>query len=103
MPEFEILEFIALIIILCPFSFAYYIVKRRKDMLPLLPGATFLVLSFLCTNLEALAAPDTFNFLEHFFIMLSGISFLLAMIFMHFLKMFKKSELISKHNEKEGW
>ena len=66
-------------LILIPFSFAYFIVKRRKDMISLLPGAAFMVLSFICTNLEALAAPDIFNFLEHFFIMLCGISFLLGM------------------------
>jgi len=103
MPEFEILEFIALLIIICPFSFAYYIIKRRKDMLPLLPGASFLVLSFLCTNLEAFAAADTFNFLEHFFIMLAGISFLIAMILMHFLKKSNKTVVFSKSLDKEGW
>ncbi|TFG13029.1 MAG: hypothetical protein EU535_05560 [Promethearchaeota archaeon] len=103
MPEFEILEFIALLIIICPFSFAYYIIKRRKDMFPLLPGATFLVLSFLCTNLEAFAAPDAFNFMEHLFIMLAGISFLVAMIFMHYIKISKKPVILSKSPKKEGW
>jgi hypothetical protein len=103
MPEFEILEFIAFLIVVCPFSFAYYILKRRKDMIPLFPGATFLVLSFACTNLEAFAAPDAFNFLEHFFIMLAGVSFLLAMIIMHFNKMFKKPMILSKSPEKEKW
>lgn len=103
MPEFEILEFIAMLIIICPFSFAYFILKKRKDMIPLLPGATFIVLSYVCTNLEAFAAPDAFNFLEHFFIMLSGISFFLAMIVMHYNKMFKKSMILSKSPEKEKW
>jgi hypothetical protein len=35
MPELEILELIAMFLILIPFSFAYYILKRRKDMYPL--------------------------------------------------------------------
>jgi predicted tellurium resistance membrane protein TerC len=100
MPELEILELIAMFLIIIPFSFAYFILKRRKDMYPLLPGATFLVLSFICTNLEALAAPDTFNFLEHFFIMLCGISFLLGIIYMHFIS--EKSIFKSNVKEKEG-
>ena len=103
MPEFEILEFIAMLIVICPFSFAYYILKRRKDMIPLLPGTTFLVLSYVCTNLEAFAAPDVFNFLEHFFIMLTGISFLLAMIFMYYIKMSNKPTILSKSPKKEKW
>ncbi|TFG03298.1 MAG: hypothetical protein EU539_12400 [Promethearchaeota archaeon] len=96
MPEFEIIEFIALLLILVPFSLAYYILKRRKDMIPLLPGATFLVLSFLCTNLEAFAAPDAFNFMEHLFIMLAGISFVLGMFFMHYIKKSDESIIKSK-------
>ena len=99
MPEFELLEFLALILILIPFSFAYYILKRRKDMIPLLPGATCLVLSFACTNLEAFAAPEMFNFFEHFFIMLAGITFLVAMLYTHVLKGSKTPELKSKINE----
>lgn len=90
MPSFELLEFLALILVLFPFAFAYFILKRRKDMIPLLPGATFLVLSFLCTNLEAFFAPEELNFLEHFFIMLMGISFLLGMIYRYFIKGSKK-------------
>ena len=86
MPEFELLEFVALVLILIPFSFVYYIMKRRKDMIPLLPGAACLVLSFACTNLEAFAAPEMFNFFEHFFIMLAGITFLVAMVYMYVLK-----------------
>ena len=96
MPEFELLEFVSLILILIPFSFSYYILKRRKDMIPLLPGATCIVLSFACTNLEAFAAPEIFNFFEHFFIMLGGITFLVAMIYMHILKGSKMPKLKSE-------
>ena len=99
MPEFELLEFLALILILIPFSFAYYILKRRKDMIPLLPGATCLVLSFACTNLEAFAAPEMFNFFEHFFIMLAGITFLVAMLYMYVLKDSMLPKLKSKTKE----
>ena len=100
MPSFELLEFLALVLVLCPFAFSYYILKRRKDMFPLLPGATFLVLSFLCTNLEAFAAPEEFNFLEHLFIMLMGISFLIGISYMYFKKSSKKAIEIK---EKKRW
>jgi hypothetical protein len=52
--------------------------------------------------LEAIAAPDTFNFLEHFFIMLCGISFLLGMSYMYYVSISGKSIFQFKSKEKEG-
>ncbi|MBA7658507.1 hypothetical protein ES703_66463 [subsurface metagenome] len=96
MPDLEVLEIVALLVLLIPFSFEYYIIKRRRDMLPLLPGATFLVLSYLCTNLEAVFAPEIFDFMEHFFIMLAGISFFIGMVYRYFYKTSNKQQLFSK-------
>ncbi len=103
MPEFELLEFIPLLLCIIDFAFAPIVIKKRKEMLLVVPGASFLALSFLFTNIEAFVAPDLFNFLEHFFIMLAGISFLGAMIFMHYIKMSKKLTVQSKSPKKEGW
>lgn len=103
MPEFEILEFLAMIIVLIPLTFSIFIIKRRKDMIPLFPGVAFIFLSFICTNLEAFVAPDAFNFLEHLFIMLGGISFLLGMIFIYYNTSSNKSSIISKSPKNEGW
>ncbi len=80
MPTFEILEFIALIIILIPLSFTYYILKKRRDLFPLLPGACFLILSYIFTNLEAVAVPEFFNFMEHFSTLIGGVLFFLGVI-----------------------
>jgi len=102
MPSFELLEFLSLLLIVIPLFFAYYLLKRRKDMLPLIPGAIFLMLSFLCTNLEAFASPDEYNFMEHFFIMLAGVSFLLGMGYRYFTKLSVKPVPQSKP-KKEGW
>ena len=103
MPSFELLEFLSLLLILIPFSFAYYLLKRRRDMIPLLPGAAFLVLSFLCTIVEAFAAPDEFNFFEHFFIMLAGISFILGMGYRYYKKLSIQQVPEVKHKNREGW
>ena len=64
---------IILIIALIPMSFTYFVVKVRRDILKFIPGYFCFYLNFLFTNLEALAAPDAFNFMEHFFLMLAGI------------------------------
>ncbi|MHA1726995.1 MAG: hypothetical protein ACTSXH_19500 [Promethearchaeota archaeon] len=84
MPEFEIIEFIALIFILVPIIFGRYILKKRKDLFPLLPGAIFIVISFTFTNLEAFFYPDLFNFIEHLSILLSAVSFFMGLIYRHF-------------------
>ena len=83
MPELEIGEMIILIIALCPMSFSYFVVKARRDILKWIPGYFCFYLNFLFTNLEALAAPDAFNFLEHFCLMLAGI-FLGSAVFHEF-------------------
>ncbi|MFX1337406.1 MAG: hypothetical protein ACFFDK_02220 [Promethearchaeota archaeon] len=83
MPELEVGEMIILIIAIFPMTFSYFVVKARRDILKWLPGYFCFYLNFLCTNLEALALPDVFNFLEHFFLMLAGI-FLASAVFHEF-------------------
>jgi len=78
--SFEIMEFLALILLLLPFGFAYKILKRRKDLIYLLPSFLFILISFLSTNLEAFFEPDLFNFLEHLSIMLAGIVLLAGLL-----------------------
>ncbi len=83
MPELEVGELIILIIALFPMTFSYFVVKARKDILKWIPGFFCFYLNFLFTNLEALAAPDAFNFLEHLCLMLAGI-FLGSAVFHEF-------------------
>ena len=90
------LEFLALIILLAPFSLAYYLLKRNKTIFPILPGAIFLLFSYLSTNLENVVAPEEFNFLTHFFLMLSGIFFLLGIIYMFYKTESQKKIKISE-------
>ncbi len=78
------LEFFALIFILIPIIFFRYILKKRRDIFPLLPGAIFIVMSFIFTNLEAFFAPNLFDFFEHLTILLSALSFFIGMIYRHF-------------------
>jgi hypothetical protein len=86
MPELEVGEMIILIIALFPMTFSYFVVKARRDILKWIPGYFCFYLNFLFTNLEALAAPDAFNFLEHFFIMLAGICLACAAFYEFYTK-----------------
>ena len=95
MTSFQTLEILALLILMAPFSLAYYMLKRNKTVIPVLPGALFLLFSYLCTNLEAVVVPE-FNFLPHFFLMLSGIFFLLGIIYMFYKTESQKKIKISE-------
>ena len=98
MASIQILELLALIILIIPFSGCYYILKRRKDLYPLLPGAVFLVLSFMTSFISTVIMVDEINFLTYLFLMLSGIIWLLGMLYTYF-KEFSKQEI--KLNKKE--
>ena len=79
MPEFELLEFVSLVLICIPFSFAYYILKRRKDMIPLLP--------YLLHNLSPTAIGNSCSILKEIiapFIVLP-LSYHLSFGFLYFL------------------
>ena len=89
------MEFLALILLLLPFGFAYQVLKRRKDLLYLMPSYLFLVISFLSTNLEAFIEPDLFNFLEHLCIMAAGIVLLAGLLIkkLYLDKLTRKSKI----------
>ena len=91
MASSQVINLLAIIIILLPFTGSYYILKRRKDLYPLLPGATFLVFSMLLSSLKWFVITEGFNFLSHLFLMISGILWLLGMIYVYFKKETKQS------------
>ena len=66
-----------------------YAATKRKDALFYLPGFVTLFITFMSTNVEAVAEPDLFNFFEHFCILLTGIFLLLgalADLYFNFIK-----------------
>ncbi len=53
-------------------------VWNNKSVAKWIPGFFCLFMTFVCTNAEALAFPVIFNFFEHFFSMMIGITLALA-------------------------
>ena len=89
MPSLEINELMVLIILAIPVAFSPYLLKKRRDIMKWFPGYYSLFMVFLCTNLEAFVAPDTFNFLEHFFAMIAGILMCIAALYEAYSKVLK--------------
>ncbi len=46
---------------------------KRKDVLYYIPAFISLEITFICSNIEAIIAPDIFNLLEHSFLLITGI------------------------------
>lgn len=89
MPSLEINELTVLIILAIPVAFSPYLLKKRRDIMKWFPGYYCVFITFLSTNLEAFVAPDTFNFMEHFFAMMAGILFCVAAIYEYYSKVIK--------------
>ncbi len=102
MPQLEINELIMLIISSIPIIFSPYLYKKRRDILKWAPGYYSLFLVFLSTNLEAFVAPDFFNFLEHFFIMIAGISMCVVAMYEYYSKVIKGKQIELSYKT-EGW
>ena len=100
MPELEVGELIILIIAIFPMSFTYFVVKARRDILKWVPGYVCFYMTFISTNMEALVAPDAFNFLEHFCIMLAGI-FLGSAVFYEFYTKVLKEKITPFKQQRE--
>ena len=94
MPSLEINELIMLIICLIPAIFFPYLIGKRRDIMKWGLGFYSLFMVFLSTNLEAFVAPDFFNFLEHFFIMVAG-------IFMCFTAIYEYNKKVLKEKGKQ--
>jgi uncharacterized membrane protein YadS len=78
MPELAIDEIIILIMTIFPLISLLGAVWKNRSVAKWIPGFVCLFLSFVCTNAEALAAPEAFNFFEHFFSMMMGITMAIA-------------------------
>lgn len=80
MPELEVLEIMmATMMTIATIIYSLVCIKRR-DLVIYLPGLISLLVSFLCTNLEAIAFPDEYNLGEHTFLMIAGILWATAAI-----------------------
>ncbi len=80
MPSFEVNEFIVLIFMSAGIGTFLLSCYYRRVMLKYLPAFASFWFTLFSTNMEAFAAPDFFNFMEHFCLMLSGIFMMLALI-----------------------
>lgn len=93
MPELEINELVIWIICAIPVAFSPYLLMKRKDIIKWAPGYYSLFMVFLSTNVEAMVLPDVFNFMEHFFAMLTGIFMCSAAIYEYYSKVIKGKQL----------
>ncbi|MFX1344368.1 MAG: hypothetical protein ACFFAI_04625 [Promethearchaeota archaeon] len=93
MPTLEINELIVLIILSIPVAFSPYLFSKRRDIMKWFPAYYALFMTFLSTNLEAFYAPDTFNYMEHFFAMVAGILMCLAAFYEYYVKILKGKQL----------
>ena len=73
-PNLEVDEMIILIMTIFPLIALFGTVWKNKSVAKWIPAFFCLFMTFVCTNVEALILPDTFNFLEHFFSMMIGIT-----------------------------
>jgi hypothetical protein len=80
MPELALDELIILFMTIFPLISLMGAVWKNRSIAKWIPVFICLFLTFLCTNLEALAAPEAFNFFEHFFSMMIGITMAIAAI-----------------------
>ena len=78
MPELAVDEIIILIMTIFPMISLLAAVWKNKTIAKWIPVFVCLFLTFFCTNVEALAAPEIFNFFEHFFSMMIGITMAMA-------------------------
>ena len=85
MTPFYIVKLVALIILMLPFVAAYYVLKRKRELIAVLPAALFLFLSFLFSTLESVVTAEIYN-LTNVFYMLTGIFFLLGMSYIYYKK-----------------
>jgi len=99
MPSLEINELIVLIIISIPVAFSPYLLNKRRDIMKWAPAYYALFITFLSTNLEAFTAPDTFNFLEHFFAMVAGLLMCAAAAYDYYSKVLKGRQLKIAHKK----
>ncbi|MBY8989172.1 MAG: hypothetical protein KGD58_00320 [Candidatus Lokiarchaeota archaeon] len=100
MPVLEINELIVLIIISIPVAFSPYLLKKRRDIMKWFPAYYALFITFLSTNLEAFYAPDTFNFMEHFFAMVAGVLMCVAAGYEYYGKILKGKQLKVSHKSR---
>jgi len=77
-PSLEIDEIIILIMTIFPLIALLGTVWKNRSVAKWIPGFFCLFMTFVCTNAEAVAFPEAFNFLEHFFSMMIGITLALA-------------------------
>ena len=99
MPTLEINELIVLIILSIPVAFSPKLLNKIRDIKKLFTGYYALFLVFLSTNLEAFIAPDTFNFMEHFFAMVAGIFMCMAAFYEYYSKVMKGKQLKLSHRQ----
>ena len=102
MPSLEITELI--LVILFPLSIItfLYIATKRKEILYYIPGLVTLFITFLSTNVEAIIEPDLFNFLEHFFILLTGILLFIGALIDLYLNLIKNRYVKKPAIKKSG-
>jgi len=78
LPSLEIDEIIILIMTIFPLIGLLGMVWKNKSIAKWIPAFFCLFMTFVCTNAEAVIFPEIFNFLEHFFSMMIGITLALG-------------------------
>lgn len=90
MPSLELNEIIVVSMMGIAVAVFAILVVKRKQYLKYLPGFVCFLFTFIGTNVEALVAPDLFNFMEHFCVLLAGILIMLAVAIDFYLVFFKE-------------
>ena len=80
MADLELGEIIVFIMLCIPLFASLMVVRKRKEFAKWIPGFFCLFMMFLCTNVEAIILGDVFNFFEHFFAMMAGLTFCAAAV-----------------------
>ena len=92
MPSIEVIEVLNLIMMSIALVSFSVVSIRVKSLLKYIPAFITLWIALLSTNVEALVNPDMFNFMEHSFIMITGILMTLA-VFYDFFNAFLRNKI----------
>ena len=94
-----IMEFIVFILTLFPLTSFIYLSFKRSNLRKWLPAMFCLTITFACSNIEAFKMLETtFNFAEHLFSMLIGVSFLGGALLEYISSISKKNNPIKSKN-----
>jgi len=94
LPDLEVIEILEFTLMLIGILLFLLNCRKKPELFIWLPAFLALTFGFLFTNLEAIFAYETFNFLEHLSYLMMAIFFFYAVISTYYQKIHQKGKEI---------